>query len=111
MNRTGKIIAAVLGLTFATAANAVPTEIVVRVLARDGKLVGNPAGGISPDFTLRATFSHTSGCRAGSPGGTPSSDRPPVFALALWHVAQYRVTIASRSTTPAERSKGNTRGT
>jgi len=55
----------------ATAANAVPTEIVVRVLARDGKLVGNPAGGAS--IIIRDTLTGqilATGKTVGSSGNT-----------------------------------------
>lgn len=62
---------AALALASATAAEAVPTEIVVRVRARDGKLVGNPAGGAS--VVIRDTLTGvvlTTGKTVGSSGDT-----------------------------------------
>ena len=71
MNHFSYAAVAFAALALATAANAVPTEIVVRVLARDGKLVGNPAGGAS--VVIRDTLTNVvlaSGKTVGSSGNT-----------------------------------------
>lgn len=71
MRRSIKIAGVLAGLAAATAAHAVPTEIVVRVLARDGKLVGNPAG--SASVIVRDTLTGVvlaSGKTVGSSGDT-----------------------------------------
>ena len=71
MRRLLPIAGAFAGLILANPALAAPTEIVVRVLARDGKLVGNPAGGAS--VIIRDTLTGAvlaSGKTAGSSGNT-----------------------------------------
>lgn len=71
MNRTFLCLGALVVSSLSTAALAVPTDIVVRVLARDGKLVGNPAGGAS--VIIRDTLTGAvlaSGKTVGSSGDT-----------------------------------------
>ncbi len=71
MNRTFLCLGALVASNLSTAALAVPTDIVVRVLARDGKLVGNPAGGAS--VVIRDTLTNVvlaSGKTIGSSGNT-----------------------------------------
>ena len=71
MKRFSYVSFAFAALAFGSTANAVPTEITVRVLARDGKLVGNPAGGAS--VVIRDTLTNVvlaSGKTVGSSGNT-----------------------------------------
>lgn len=71
MKLIGIWVPTLLAAGWATAAQAVPTEIVIRVLARDGKLVGNPAGGAS--IVLRDTLTGqvlATGKTVGSSGNT-----------------------------------------
>lgn len=64
-------VLAIAAALVASQAQAVPTEIVVRVIARDGKLVGNPAGGAS--VVIRDTLTGNvlaTGKTIGSSGNT-----------------------------------------
>src|SRR5262245_43548499 len=49
-------------------------------------------GGISPERSLRATFSHTSAWEATSARSMCSRVSPPVFRRSLWHATQYVAT-------------------
>lgn len=85
MNRFSYAAIAFAALALASAANAVPTEITVRVLARDGKLVGNPAGGAS--VVVRDTLTGVvlaSGKTVGSSGNTRELVVDPHTNKSVW---------------------------
>src|SRR6266849_5090484 len=55
-----------------------------------------PCGGMARAWSLRTTFSHTSGADAARAASSFSSDRPEVFRRSLWQETQY-VAMASRT--------------
>src|SRR5882724_3940916 len=57
--------------------------------AAEGSGCGMPAGGISPERTLRRTRSRTSAWLPTLERSTMSSATPPVFSLWLWQPRQY----------------------
>jgi hypothetical protein len=67
--------------------------------------LGEPAGGIDAERSLRTTFSQSSGLVAGWEASAGSMTSPAVFSRALWHVTQYWVKTAAGVW--AERVRGN----
>lgn len=85
MKRYAIIALASVAAASASSVQAVPTEITVRAIARDGKLVGNPAGGAS--VVVRDTLTGVvlaSGKTVGSSGNTRELVVDPHTNKSVW---------------------------
>src|SRR5215472_2136753 len=76
------------GLVLAASSSSVSSHA-VNAEAASGDGCGIPAGGISPERTLRSTFSRTAPLAPGFDQSMPSRTTPATLAFVLWQVAQY----------------------